>query len=1254
MLPSRFRAIVPVVQRHVLQAVIPEIVGNPVRHVGNVLFRYVVVVTRPAAPVRGRPIEVTIGLAAFTRNENRTTAEGESKKNAVQFASLDSRTADLFITSLRANGVAKILAEPAFVSTEGRPARFRGGGEFPVLVPQSEGTTSIEFREFGTSVDFTATKQAGGKLRLDMRVVRADIDASRSVTIDGNQIPGLKSRSIDTAFEVLPGQTAIFREELGSGLLIMVTPELVEPIATTTQPVAAQPNPVAVEQPQPTPTDLPLVAPPAPAARTLPSPPLPVAAERAKIARTALVYKVDSASLAADGIDLGKEFSDEPTDPYQARTPRSMIDARRLMQLTRLLSKANGVDILSRPQVLAMSGQPAQIEVGSEVQIPTPGSVPPALDESHKVGVSIKLVSVSLGDGKIHIDARVDHSYLEDDKSLKSTTLLGKADLFTGETLVVYEEGNDVLLFVTPRLVDSGVASTPSPATPRQLGETPLPPRRQATPTTIPRGMRIVSVPSADRIDVEPGELVDVIGIPTSNESEPTILLAGAQVFFVGQDRAALMMASADAAKIFQASENGTIRLVRAAVVSSVQEEAEDKLRQLEKHLGPRHPSVQELKKRIDNLAEHSATLQSRRTEREQNKQARSFEEFEIVAKELFQDAKVDLRAIGNGVILSGTVTDHEQDRVLSAIAEDLFPNVINNLRTISSGYTTPADNAGTLQETLAELFPDAEIKVRPLRNSVVLSGTIDRELADQSVRITEDFSPQVLDHTRRRVVQAAPVATKPHVANRAVAAEQPAVKSTSINEELRELREDVRVLRHDVSRLIDILEDRDSSSLKAAPGDQDQSSNISADADEANADAVVWQLIGIRVEQAQSEFQKYRGGLKIVELRPESPAAKEGIQQGDILVGLDKWETVNRTNLHFIVGQIDESKPESLKFYVLRGGETLFGHMKLATLTKEPIDKELWDVTLDEVIAIGLQNSRAIQNLGGVTPFEFDGTKKVVLSRVNKDVSLADFETAVRNQVSDTEGAYWELWAAQRDLDTAKQSRDAAQVLWNQINERMRGGIVDVQAEARAREQYFFFRAQLQSALKQLYTCEGKLHFLIGLASSDGRMMRAADEPTTDKYTFCWDDSKKNAFSNSLALRRQRQVVRQAELELTARKNSLLPRGDLAGMYTWNNGLAGEGITVEGLAAKFGLEIQLPAVVRQEAAAVKNAELKVARAKAVLEDMEKNALQLLTRSMRDADFFYQLAQTHFNRSKATTTEVESTTSYPHNSQHCI
>ncbi len=77
----------------------------------------------------------------------------------------------------------------------------------------------------------------------------------------------------------------------------------------------------------------------------------------------------------------------------------------------------------------------------------------------------------------------------------------------------------------------------------------------------------------------------------------------------------------------------------------------------------------------------------------------------------------------------------------------------------------------------------------------------------------------------------------------------------------------------------------------------------------------------------------KYRGGLKVLEVEPKSLAAENGIQTGDILVGLDKWETLTLDNVSWIAKQVAERPADPLgknliKFYIDRGTEMHFGFL--------------------------------------------------------------------------------------------------------------------------------------------------------------------------------------------------------------------------------------------------------------------------------------------------------------------------------------
>ncbi len=167
-----------------------------------------------------------------------------------------------FIDALKKESLLKILAEPELVTTSGRPANLLSGGEFPILVPQSLGTVTIEWREFGVRMEAVPIVLGNGRLRLEVQPEVSERDFSNAVQVSGTTVPGLTVRRTNTAVEMNFGETmviaglissrktsetsktpflgelpfigAAFRRvkytEGETELVIMVTPELVSPL----------------------------------------------------------------------------------------------------------------------------------------------------------------------------------------------------------------------------------------------------------------------------------------------------------------------------------------------------------------------------------------------------------------------------------------------------------------------------------------------------------------------------------------------------------------------------------------------------------------------------------------------------------------------------------------------------------------------------------------------------------------------------------------------------------------------------------------------------------------------------------------------------------------------------------------------------------------------------------------------------------------------------------------------------------------
>lgn len=112
-----------------------------------------------------------------------------------------------FVEALRTNNFLKILAEPTLVTVSGRPASFNEGGEFPVIIPQGLGQNTIQYKTFGTRVDFVPIVLGNGNIRLEVRPEVSELDITQGINLNGIVVPGLRSRFVDTAVEMRAGQT---------------------------------------------------------------------------------------------------------------------------------------------------------------------------------------------------------------------------------------------------------------------------------------------------------------------------------------------------------------------------------------------------------------------------------------------------------------------------------------------------------------------------------------------------------------------------------------------------------------------------------------------------------------------------------------------------------------------------------------------------------------------------------------------------------------------------------------------------------------------------------------------------------------------------------------------------------------------------------------------------------------------------------------------------------------------------------------
>jgi serine protease Do len=102
------------------------------------------------------------------------------------------------------------------------------------------------------------------------------------------------------------------------------------------------------------------------------------------------------------------------------------------------------------------------------------------------------------------------------------------------------------------------------------------------------------------------------------------------------------------------------------------------------------------------------------------------------------------------------------------------------------------------------------------------------------------------------------------------------------------------------------------------------------------------WELLGLELAPVPvKDFRRrhqtrYRGGLAVTAVRPDGPAAEAGFRPGDVLVGMHVWETVTLENVSYILKRPDIGSLNPMKFFVLRGSETLYGYLPITVKTAQ------------------------------------------------------------------------------------------------------------------------------------------------------------------------------------------------------------------------------------------------------------------------------------------------------------------------------
>jgi pilus assembly protein CpaC len=202
-----------------------------------------------------------------------TTATASLSNDLNLFAFFPGLDLGATIQALENKGVVEVLSEPNVLAEDGKQGSILAGGQYPYPVAQSSGTgggsaISITFKEYGVRLIFLPHITPQGTIDLQIISEVSSLDFANAVTLSGFTVPAIAQRRVQTSVELAKGQSfaigglldnrtqetllkipfisnvpilgkffqSVSRTKTNSELIVIVTPEIVQPVPEGTIP----------------------------------------------------------------------------------------------------------------------------------------------------------------------------------------------------------------------------------------------------------------------------------------------------------------------------------------------------------------------------------------------------------------------------------------------------------------------------------------------------------------------------------------------------------------------------------------------------------------------------------------------------------------------------------------------------------------------------------------------------------------------------------------------------------------------------------------------------------------------------------------------------------------------------------------------------------------------------------------------------------------------------------------------------------
>lgn len=117
--------------------------------------------------------------------------------------------ANVYLSALIEKRQVRSLSEPTLTMLSGEKSSFLAGGEVPIPVALINGQVSVEFKEFGVRMNVVPTVVDDQHISLQVAPEVSTVDSTIFVDAGGINIPGFRTRRMQTTLEVQDGEQLV-------------------------------------------------------------------------------------------------------------------------------------------------------------------------------------------------------------------------------------------------------------------------------------------------------------------------------------------------------------------------------------------------------------------------------------------------------------------------------------------------------------------------------------------------------------------------------------------------------------------------------------------------------------------------------------------------------------------------------------------------------------------------------------------------------------------------------------------------------------------------------------------------------------------------------------------------------------------------------------------------------------------------------------------------------------------------------------